>query len=400
MTSPKILFAGGGTGGHLFPGIAVADEIKKRFSSAEITFLGSKRAIEKQIMATSGYSHHAMESKSSKDLYRHPVRFISNNWKSYRECYTWIHQNRPDVVVGLGGFTSVPVIMAAYRMKVPVVLLEQNTVPGRANRMLNSVSSAVCTSFDVSETYFSKKARIEQTGNPIRGKILNLNNDVKFSRKHEARTLLILGGSQGAEAVNQMVMDAIPLLGKELMGWKIIHQTGNSDYEQVRKFYSNKQLEVRVHPFFDDMNYCYSNADLVISRAGATSLAEFSVLGLPTIIVPYPNSIGNHQLHNAWYYSDLGAAKIVEQEENPDLSATALISQLKPLLKMETLRGKLRKNMLKTARRNATEDVVKIIFEVGGIQSQEYVHPHHVHFLKKRSRQDVPQASTSESNDS
>lgn len=320
-TSPEkqsLIFAGGGTGGHLLPGIAVADQFASQ-GHFSITFIGSNRPVEQQIIERSGYRHLGLTSSPSNDLKRAPWRFFWNNSRAFLKAKQVLKKERPAAVIGLGGFASVPVILAAAWLRIPIVLLEQNIVPGRANRFLFSRATVVCIAF--AETRLPRQRsgvpRVVFTGNPVRKRIIL----TAGSRQTESEEtlLLILGGSQGAEAVNQAVLSLLEQDRQSLPPQlHVVHQTGQTGWEQATQVYRRLQeadpdLKVTVEPFFDDLSLWYARADLVISRAGATTLAELACTGCPTVLIPYPNSIGDHQLINARFYESEGAAQLVEQ---------------------------------------------------------------------------------------
>lgn len=268
----SLIFAGGGTGGHLLPGIAVAEELASR-GPFTITFIGSNRPVEQQIIQRSGFHHLGLASSSSADLKRAPWRFFWNNSRAFFQARRILKAERPAVVIGLGGFASVPVILAANWLKIPVVLLEQNIIPGRANRFLFSRATLVCTSF--AETQFpqrpSGKPRVVCTGNPVRRQITQV---VDSGQADSGETLLlILGGSQGALAVNRAVLSLLEQNRQALpRRLHVVHQTGQTGWEEATEVYRRLQaedpdLQVTVEPFFADLTEWYPRADLVISRA-------------------------------------------------------------------------------------------------------------------------------------
>ncbi len=371
-----IIFAGGGTGGHLLPGIAVAEQLVSLFP-CRITFVGSNRSVEQQIIENAGYQHLRLPASSTSDFKRAPFRFLWNNSRAFFQARRFLRTEKPAVVIGLGGFASVPVVIAAAWLKIPIVLLEQNIIPGRANRFLFPRTDLVCTSF--AETLFRKKSfgkaaqpRILFSGNPIRTEILQAVSSVEANRNASGEwLLLVLGGSQGATAVNDAVVSMLKrLLGEKPGKLHLVHQTGVSGFTDVENEYQRLKeqfpdLKVTVQPFFTDLTKWYAQADLVISRAGATTLAELACVGCPTILIPFPNSIGDHQLIHARFYEDQGAAILVEQASETAFTAQLLSETVFTLLKDEKCRSQMaqamRKLSIPQAARQVAEAVSKLI---------------------------------------
>tara|TARA_R110002111_G_scaffold100976_1_gene156392 strand:- start:4796 stop:5959 length:1164 start_codon:yes stop_codon:yes gene_type:complete len=373
-----IVFAGGGTGGHLLPGIAVAEQLVS-LDSCRITFVGSNRPVEQQIIENAGYQHLRLPSLSTSDFKRAPFRFLWNNSRAFFQARHFLRTEKPAVVIGLGGFASVPVVVAASWLKIPIVLLEQNIIPGRANRFLFPRADRVCTSFAV--TLFQNTAsdktshpKMIFTGNPIRTEILQ---EVSLNAEKRAESdeslILVLGGSQGATAVNTAVVTMLEKSGGETPGkLHLVHQTGitgfaevENAYERLKERYPELKVKVTVQPFFTDLTKWYPRADLVISRAGATTLAELACVGCPTILIPFPNSIGDHQLINARFYEDQGAAILIEQAQEPDSTAQSLREAVLALLKDNNRRSQMaqamRKLSIPQAARQVSEEVSKLI---------------------------------------
>lgn len=372
----SIIFAGGGTGGHLLPGIAVAEQLVT-LGQYRITFVGSNRPVEQQIIERSGYQHLSLPSSSTSDLKRVPFRFLWNNSRAFFQARRFLMREKPAVVIGLGGFASVPVVLAASRLNIPIVLLEQNTIPGRANRFLFSLSSLVCTSFEETpfEIKMTRKTVLPQiafTGNPIRKEIVQaVSAKEKNATGSDETTILILGGSQGATAVNAAVISMLEQ-NLECMGEQlhIIHQTGIFDFANIEQKYEMLRakypgLNITVQPFFNDLTKWYRQADLVISRAGATTLAELACAGCATVLIPFPDSIGDHQLINAQFYAERRAAVIVLQAEESSLTSRLLGETISGLLDDDDLRSQMGQAMrelsLPAAARQVADEVTKLI---------------------------------------
>ena len=321
--SPTFLFAGGGTGGHLFPGIAVAEELLARIPNAQILFAGSERDVEAAIVKAAGFRHVALPSPPSTMLRRHPLRFAMQYLKACREARRIVAETRPAAVVGLGGFASVPLVTAADKLHLPIVLLEQNAVAGRATRRLAKLADVVCHTFASAVPRGRAGSNAVVTGNPVRAAIAGLG---------EAPTLLVLGGSQGSTAVNDAVLVAAERLRDRLRDWEIVHQCGPRDADRIVAAYRRLELAHVVQPFFDDLPQRYRSAGIAVSRAGATTLAELACAGIPAVLMPYPHAVHNHQLRNAEAFAAAGAACIVRQQRSAVESGQHLAAALQPLL--------------------------------------------------------------------
>lgn len=372
-TRRSVVFAGGGTGGHLFPGIAVARELLAREPDARVLFIGSQKPIEVDIVGGAGFEHVALPSVSPSLSPTRIVASVLNNWRAYRKARAIMARERPTVVVGLGGFASVPPVLAAWRAGVPIVLLEQNVVPGKATRWLSRFAKVVCLPWPQAANGLPRGVKTVVTGNPIRSEIAKLgepNQSDTPATDHsenlslacraglETPTLLILGGSQGAASLNAAVLDALATLQSELTGWQIVHQTGAADLETIRQRYAALSLPADVQPFFRDMAEQYRRATCVVSRAGATTLAELACAGLPPLLVPLPASAHDHQRLNARLFVDHSAALIVEPSSPV---ADSLRGGLVQLLRDSSSRKRLRQNLRTLAQPAAARAVVGVL---------------------------------------
>ena len=247
------LFAGGGTGGHLTPGLAVAAEILERDSAGRIVFVGSDRPLEKKLIARAGYEHFSLPVESSRTLRRNPLRFAWRNWLAFRMAKELLGREQPVAVIGLGGFASVPTMLAAARQGIPAVILEQNAIPGRATRflcrrVLSRANGAVCAAFDGTEKQLRSRARVVVTGNPVRSAIARLGNCETTGDNSSQPTLLILGGSQGAESLNHAVAEMLSRQLPSLAGWRIVHQTGTGQHAEISQKYAAAGFNHVVEP--------------------------------------------------------------------------------------------------------------------------------------------------------
>ena len=309
MSAPRIVVAGGGTGGHLYPGIAVAREILRRQPQAQVSFAGTERGIESRVIPREGFALDVLRSaglkgKSITSLLRGMALLPLSGTDAWRI----ISRRRPHLVIGVGGYSSGPVVMAAAVRRIPTLLLEQNAVPGLTNRLLARVVSAVAVTFDSTLAFFGRRGFV--TGNPVRDEFFD---PAPAASSIGPPRILIFGGSQGAHAINMAMVEAAPRLAAQPGRVAITHQTGERDLERVRDGYRRAGLEARVEPFLFAMDREMKSADLVICRAGATTLAELTAAGRPSLLVPLPTATDDHQRKNAEVLVAAGAADMIEQ---------------------------------------------------------------------------------------
>lgn len=313
MTAGTIVIAGGGTGGHLYPGIAVAEELQQR-QGVEIVFAGAGIPLEREILGRHGYRHIAVASggvvgKSALARVRGGARALRGFLQSLRALW----RMRPKAVIGVGGYASGPMVMAAVALRIPTLIHEQNCYPGLTNRLLAPWVGRVAVSFE--ETRRHLGGRGDLTGNPIR----SIFRDARTRARGETFHVLIFGGSQGARAINDAVVAALPLLDRP--GLRITHGTGAADWARVAAAYSARGLEATVLPYITSIREGYDRADLVIARAGASSVSEIAACGRASILVPLPTAAHDHQRHNARTLVEAGAAVLLEEK---DLDGMAL----------------------------------------------------------------------------
>jgi UDP-N-acetylglucosamine--N-acetylmuramyl-(pentapeptide) pyrophosphoryl-undecaprenol N-acetylglucosamine transferase len=299
----RILIAAGSSGGHIFPAIATAFRLKEIDSKNEVFFVGTQKALDIDILKNGGYKFDTISSnkKIFKDLLR---------------SFSILRKIKPDVAVGFGGYVSFPTLAAAKMMGISTLIHEQNLVPGLANRTLSNIVDRIGVSFKETRNFFSNKSRIRETGNPIRENLLKLKKEKAleiFDLDKELFTVLVMGGSQGARFVNDVVLEALKNMPQaQRRYFQFIHLSGLNDFEFVKAGYESLDVKGRVFSFCDRMSEVYSASDLVISRAGASSIAEITFFGLPSILIPYPN-VKVHQVDNARFLEQQQAAIIIEQ---------------------------------------------------------------------------------------
>jgi UDP-N-acetylglucosamine--N-acetylmuramyl-(pentapeptide) pyrophosphoryl-undecaprenol N-acetylglucosamine transferase len=314
----KVLIAGGGTGGHLFPGMALAEQFRLREPAGEILFVGTDNPLEISTLSKKGFDHVGIPAQGLKGrgVWRQ-IRSLAKIPKAFWRAVGIIRRFDPDIIIGVGGYASGPVALAARLMGKKLVIHEQNLIPGLTNRILGRFSHRVFITFPDNLAIF-KTSKTVVTGNPVRQELLT----VKTTERTTGRfTVLVLGGSQGAHAINCAVVEALDHL-KEPAQMRFIHQTGPRDASWVASAYERHRIEATVAPFFQDMASIYRSAALVICRAGATTIAELTALGKAAIFVPFPFAASNHQEQNARYVADSGGGEVVlEQDLNGGLLA-------------------------------------------------------------------------------
>jgi len=355
----KIIMSGGGTGGHIFPALAIANTMKNKFPEAEILFVGAKGRMEMQKIPAAGYPIKGLwiSGINRHQLWKNvafPFKLISSIWKA-RQI---IRKFKPDVVIGTGGFASGPLLYVAQKKGIPTFIQEQNSYPGITNKLLAKNARKIYTAYEHVEAYFPAE-KIVQTGNPIRKglDVQNINKSEalkQFGLHAGKKTILITGGSLGAAPINKAIADSLDKLTES--GYQLIWQTGQNHYEKYKKF-ENEQ--VKVMPFINRMQDAYAAADLIISRAGAGAISELAVVGKPVILVPSPYVAEDHQTKNAQALATKEAAILVPEK---DLNQK-LIPVIQSVLEDENLANKLSVNIQKMAKPNAAEKIVNDIIQ-------------------------------------
>ncbi len=324
----NILFCGGGTGGHIYPGLALARYILKRDKDAKVLFVGTSKGLENKIIPAEGFNLEVIPVRAfSKSSAGQLPAITADLFRSTRLAFKIIKQFQPDIIIGTGGYAAGPVVLAARLLCLPILIHEQNAIPGRTNRMLAPWANRVCISFEDSGKYF-KSSKVKLTGNPRAGEVIHITREEGFKRlgllDPEKKTILVFGGSQGALKINDVMVDFIS--GKSLPSeTQLFYITGNTYYERVIKELKKggNLSRVIIKPYLDDMPAALAVADLVICRAGATALAEITARGVPAILIPSPNVAYNHQYYNALLLEKEGAAKIIT-ENNFDTETLAV----------------------------------------------------------------------------
>lgn len=354
----RVILAGGGTGGHIFPAISIAEEIRRRDSANEILFVGTKSGFEVERVQREGYNLKFINSGGVVRMgFIRSLEGVLSAIKGIFDSLRIIIDFKPNVVIGVGGYVSGPVVIAAFIMLIPSVICEQNAVPGITNRVLARFVKRVFTAFQISTRYFPNDKTMV-VGNPVRSGFLAVNGSLK---NHSGIKILVLGGSQGANKLNVSVPKAVGMLRRDDLS--VVHQTGNRDIEEVKKAYEWYGTKAEVMPFIDDIANVYRDADLVIGRSGAGTISEITVLGKPSILIPYPFSANNHQMENARVLERAGAAVIIEDRLAIPEKIAETISDLLNNKKLDQMMVQS-KNLAKP---NAAMDIVNEIDRIVGV---------------------------------
>ena len=323
----RALVAGGGTGGHLFPGIAIAREISRRWAGSSILFVTGRRSMEQEILKQEGFLQESInvEGLKGRGWKRAALVMVKLPW-SLVQGVSILKRFSPHVVVGVGGYSSGPVCLAAWLLGVPSAIHEQNSFPGLTNRLLCRVVDRVFISFEESRPHFPRGS-IYLTGNPVRDALFEA---LETTSPGKGRfTILILGGSQGARAINRAFVQALEIMRGRGRDPMVIHQSGRGNYAEVVEDYRTRGLEGEVVPFIENMAEAYQKADMVVSRAGAGTIFELAALGKPSVLIPFPHAANNHQEANARVLvAAKGAEMILEKDLSPQVLADMILKYM------------------------------------------------------------------------
>lgn len=361
MSKLKFILSGGGTGGHIYPAIAIANELKVRFPDAEFLFVGANDKMEMQKVPQAGYKIKGLwiaglQRKVTLQNMMFPFKLISSLWKSR----SIIKEFKPDVVIGTGGFASGPLLQMANSLNIPTLIQEQNSYPGITNKLLSKKANAICVAYENLERFFPKE-KIVFTGNPVRQDLLEIDSKRREAIRHfnldpNKKTLLVLGGSLGARRLNRLIEKEIyNIVSKDI---QIIWQCGKLYYHDYNHFTDGHIVQVMA--FIDRMDLVYAAADFVISRAGASSVSELCLVGKPVIFIPSPNVSEDHQTKNAKAIVDKKGAILIKENEL-DTTFEPIFSNL---VFNENLQKELGENIKKLGKPNATKDIVEQIVKL------------------------------------
>ena len=355
--SINVIISGGGTGGHIYPAIAIANEIKVRYPDANILFVGAKDKMEMEKVPQAGYDIKGLwisgiQRKITAKNLLFPVKLLSSLWNAHKI----IRKFKPNVVIGTGGFASGPTLMVANKKGIPTVVQEQNSYPGITNKLLSKKAGKICVAYDNLERFFPKD-KIIKTGNPVRQDLLNIHTKVNegkefFELDDSKKTMLVLGGSLGARKINQLIEENLDFFKNQNI--QLIWQCGKLYFEEYKKY--NEVENVQVHQFLNRMDLAYAATDFIVSRAGASSVSELCIVGKPTVFIPSPNVAEDHQTKNAKSIVDKHGAILVKENE---LDTFPIV--IETLLKDKGKQQSLSENINELALPNATSDIVNEI---------------------------------------
>ena len=353
----RAILAGGGTGGHVIPALAIARELQQRYQ-AEILFIGTARGIENRLVPAAGFELRLIQVGALKNVsLATRLRTLFDLPRAILACWRMLGNFRPDVVIGVGGYASGPAMLAAWLRRTPTLAFEPNVVPGLANRVVARLVSAAAVHFEETKKYF-RNARV--TGVPVRKEF--------FLQKEAAspvkQTLLVFGGSQGASAINRVVLESLSGLRQALPGLHIIHQTGERDHKDAQAAYLQAGISAEVLPFINEMPQAFARANLLVCRSGASTVAEITAAGKAAIFVPFPRAADDHQRRNAENLAQQGAAVLIPE---PELSQQKLISTVVDLLTHPDRLRQMEEAASKLTHRYAAEEIADIAAQLAKV---------------------------------
>ncbi len=353
------MVTGGGTGGHLFPAVSVAEGVRDNIPGSEIVFIGTNRHVDNIALQKLGFGREKLDFSGVKGLgFSGALKALWKLLPAVIKSIGIINRFKPDLVFGVGGYVTVPVVIAARIMRVPVCIHEQNSIPGLANRLTGKLAHRICLSLPCACSFSRKKTVL--TGNPVRREILLASDAGKG--KSDRITILVLGGSQGAHRINELMVEVASFASVfQKGGVKVIHQTGSRDEEMVKEGYKGAGVEAVVSDFFYDMAALYKKADLVVSRAGATTLAELAVMGLPALLIPFPFAADDHQRLNAEFYARGGGAKVILEQ---DVNGQKLAQTIDLLVRQKDALTEMGNCMRKLAKPEATKEIISVCLQL------------------------------------
>jgi len=355
--SINILISGGGTGGHIYPAIAIANELKLRYPEANFLFVGAKNKMEMEKVPQAGYAIKGLwisgiQRKLTIDNLSFPFKMLNSLWNASKI----IKKFKPDIAIGTGGFASGPTLIMANRKGIPTLIQEQNSYPGITNKLLGKKADKICVAYDHLERFFPL-GKIVKTGNPVRQDLLSIHSKIEegktfFSMDKNKKTILVLGGSLGARKINQLVESNLDFFKNQQV--QVIWQCGKLYYEEYKKYDTSEYIQ--VHQFLNRMDFAYAASDIIISRAGASSVSELCIVGKPVIFIPSPNVAEDHQTKNAKTIADQHGAILLRENE---LETFPIVFET--LIKDKGKQEHLSENINELALPGATTDIVNEI---------------------------------------
>ncbi|SHF42347.1 undecaprenyldiphospho-muramoylpentapeptide beta-N-acetylglucosaminyltransferase [Desulforamulus putei] len=366
----RAILTGGGTGGHIYPALAIARGLQNRFPNTEILYVGTNRGLEADIVPKAHFPFRAITvSGMERKISFTNFKVLWQAWQGYREAARIVKTFKPDVVIGTGGYVCGPVVMAAARRGIPTLIHEQNALPGITNRILSKFVDQVAVTFEDSLKYFPGKAKVTLTGLPVRPEIMQAKRTdalTSLNLSGEKLTLLVFGGSRGARKINQAMAEVIKKYGNHPK-IQVLHATGQAGYQEFLHELTNngidldKYVNIIIKPYLYNMHEALAAADLVISRAGAATLAELTVLGLPSVLIPYPYASENHQEYNARALADRGAAVLIKDAE---LTGSKLVGTIEGIINQPDRLQSMSRASQKLGRPEALNDIIRCVEKI------------------------------------
>lgn len=360
----RAILSGGGTGGHIYPAVAIAKEIRKQYRDAEILFIGTERGLERSIVPKEGFTLSTIKVRGfERKLSLGNVLAVTESFTSLFRVSKIIREFKPDIVIGTGGYVCGSVLLAAALMNVPTLIHEQNAFPGVTNKILAKLVDVVAVNFAEAKKYFPKNDKVKVTGNPIRSDMLSISRDEglkEFGFSGDLPVVFVVGGSRGAKRLNESVL----LMAKQCLSRKnfqMLHMTGETQYDDIMKKYNSEGIAMdtkylSVMPYLHNMPHALAASDIIISRCGASTLSEITALGKPSILIPYPYATDNHQEYNARALEKNGAAVVILER---DLSADLLYSEVADMLNKPEKVDRMKMKSRELGRSDAAYMIVK-----------------------------------------
>lgn len=367
-SSLEVVIAGGGSPGHVYPGLAIAEALQNRVPNVSLMFAGTGRPLERHLVRSAGYNYVALPAKPAPHNPIEAVRFLTDNAFGFMAAAWMLREQQTSLVIGLGGFASAATVRAAVGRGIPTVLLEQNAIAGRTTRWLSSMVETVCTGFREVTPFLSPSAEIIHTGTPARPRFIKQYRRWRErGEQHDApreRRLVVLGGAGGAQTLNHHMPQVVKQLGDELKDWRIVHQSGEGQLQATEDRYPSDNSQILTVSYIDELASLLFDTDIVVCRGGGTTLAELALAGVPAVVVPFPDAAENHQMANAQVFREAGACLVVDEWSAGDRLTDELSSQIRLLAADHERRRKMSEAMRSLAQPDAAETIADRCCEI------------------------------------
>lgn len=367
-SSLQVVIAGGGSPGHVYPGLAIAEALGRRMPEASLLFAGTGRPLERHLVRAAGLHYVALPARPAPHNPLEAVRFVTDNVLGFMAAGWLLREQQTALVIGLGGYASAAVVRAAVGRGIPTLLFEQNAVAGRTTRWLSGMVETVCTGFEQVEAHLSPLAQVVHTGTPARPRFVE-----QYRRRQQAdanqelpreRRLVVLGGSGGAQTLNRHMPEVVGQLANELCDWRIVHQTGEGQLQATEHRYGAANSQVLTVSYIDELASLLFETDIVVCRGGGSTLAELALAGVPAVVVPFPDAAENHQMANASVYQQAGACSVVDEWVAGDRLTDVLASEIRLLAADGQRRRQMSAAMRSLARPDAAEAIAQQCREI------------------------------------